>query len=158
MSQEAYWTLFAIDLHRHINKGLTATGLKRDQVFVGDISTQYQTEKTTVDEKVDTYSNVFTRITVNEAFAGIKTSLSFNIPNHKSGKLDVQYLHPHAVVNSSIGLTPTPLLEFNASVGNKDLILGGEVGFDTASASFTKVNAGISFNQPDFSAAVILYV
>ena len=39
-------------------QGLTATGVKRDQVFVGDISTQYKSGSTIVDLKVDTYSNV----------------------------------------------------------------------------------------------------
>ena len=39
-------------------QGLTATGLKRDQIFVGDINTLYKSGKTTVDVKVDTYSNV----------------------------------------------------------------------------------------------------
>jgi hypothetical protein len=32
--------------------------LKRDQIFVGDINTLYKSGKTTVDVKVDTYSNV----------------------------------------------------------------------------------------------------
>jgi len=61
-------------------------------------------------------------------------------------------------MNSNIGLNPTPVLDANASIGNEDVSLGGEVGFDTASASFTKYNAGITFNRPDFSAALILYV
>lgn len=59
-------------------------------------------------------------------------------------------------MNSSIGLNPTPILELSAAIGSKDLSLGGEVGFDTASASFTKYNAGISLNKPDFSAALLL--
>ena len=71
-------------------------------------------------------------------------------------QLDVQYRHPHAVIDSSIGLNPSPQLELSATVGSKDLYLGAEIGFNTASASFTKYNAGVAFNQPDFSAALIL--
>jgi voltage-dependent anion channel protein 2 len=71
-------------------------------------------------------------------------------------QLDVQYLHPHAAIDSSIGLNPNPLLELSAAIGSKDLSLGAEVGFDTASASFTKYNAGIGLNKPDYSAAVLL--
>ncbi|GAB4853577.1 hypothetical protein Ancab_017768 [Ancistrocladus abbreviatus] len=136
--------------------GVTATGWKRDQIFVGDICTQYRNGNTTVDLKIDTDSNLFYRVTQDQVLPGIKTTFSFNIPDHKSGKLDVQYLHDHAAVFSSIGLAPSPLLEFNAAVGNSDLVLGGEVGFDTVSASFTKYNAGISINKPDFSAALIV--
>lgn len=39
-------------------QGLTATGLKRDQIFIGDLNTIYKSGNTTVDVKVDTYSNV----------------------------------------------------------------------------------------------------
>lgn len=70
----------------------------------------------------------------------------------------MHYLHPHAAINSSIGLNPSPLLEVAAAIGSKDIAIGGEVGFDTASSSFTKYNAGISFNNQDFSAALLLYV
>ena len=44
-----------------ILQGLIATGLKKDQIFVGDISTLYKSGNTTVDVKVDTYSNVRNR-------------------------------------------------------------------------------------------------
>lgn len=73
-------------------------------------------------------------------------------------QLELQYLHNHAAINSGIGLNPAPLLEVSAVIGDKTLGLGGEVAFDTASALFTKYNAGISFSKPDFSAALILYV
>ncbi|GKV47045.1 hypothetical protein SLEP1_g53984 [Rubroshorea leprosula] len=136
--------------------GLTATGLKRDQIFFGDINTVYKSGSTTVDVKVDTYSNVSTKVTVNDLFPNSKVACSFKIPDHKSGKLEVHYLHHHAAVDSSIGLNPTPDLELSAAIGSKDLALGGEIGFDTASASFTKYNAGIGFNKPDFSAALFL--
>lgn len=71
-------------------------------------------------------------------------------------QLDLQYLHPHAAIDSSIGLNPSPLLELSATIGSKELVLGGEVGFDTASASFIKYTAGIGLNKPDFSAALLL--
>ncbi|KAK9705829.1 hypothetical protein RND81_07G085200 [Saponaria officinalis] len=136
--------------------GLTATGVTKDQLFIGDISSLYKSGNTTVDLKVNTYSNIFTKVTVEEALPGIKAALSFNIPDHKSGKVDVSYSNYHAAVNSSVGLNPSPLLDFNAAIGNNDISLGGEAAFDTASASFIKYNAGITVNKPDFSAALIL--
>ncbi|BAT76724.1 hypothetical protein LR48_Vigan627s005900 [Vigna angularis] len=147
---------FSLSIPNSTGLGLVATGLKKDQVFVGDISTLYKSGNTTVDVKVDTYSNVSTKVTVNDILHGTKAALSFNIPDHKSGKLDVQYLHPHAAIDSSIGLNPSPLLELSAAIGSKDLCLGAEIGFNTTSASFTKYNAGVTFNKPDFSAALML--
>lgn len=49
---------FISDHWKILSQGLTATGIKKDDIFVGDISTQYQTGNTIVDVKVDTYSNV----------------------------------------------------------------------------------------------------
>ncbi|KAG2333275.1 hypothetical protein Bca52824_004455 [Brassica carinata] len=84
-----------------------------------------------------------------------KAVISFKIPDHKSGKLDVQYVHPHATLNSSIGLNPTPLLDLSATIGSQTVSLGGEVGFDTASSSLTKYNAElVSISQT--SAALML--
>ncbi|KAK9931768.1 hypothetical protein M0R45_019032 [Rubus argutus] len=133
-----------------------ANGLKKDQIFVGDINSLYKSGNVTVDVKVDTYSNVTTKVTKTDLLPNTKVACSFKIPDNKSGKLDVQYLHPHAAIDSSIGLNPTPLLELSATIGSKDLSLGGEIGFDTASSLLTKYNAGISFNKPDFSAALLL--
>lgn len=82
---------------------------------------------------------------------------SYNVSDHAIlPQLDVQYLHPHAAVDSSIGLNPSPLLELSAAIGSKDVCLGAEVGFNTTSASFTKYNAGVAFNKPDFSVALML--
>lgn len=89
----------------------------------------------------------------NNFYLGI---LTLHLTIEMSLQLDVQYRHPHAVFDSSIGLNPSPLLEFAAAVGSKDLYVGAEVGFNTQSASFTKYNAGITFNKPDYSVALIM--
>ncbi|PIA40611.1 hypothetical protein AQUCO_02500371v1 [Aquilegia coerulea] len=59
-------------------------------------------------------------------------------------------------IPGGVGLTPSPLLELAAAIGSKRVSLGGEVGFDTSSVSFTKYNAGMVFNNPDLSAALML--
>ncbi|KZV14833.1 mitochondrial outer membrane protein porin 4-like, partial [Dorcoceras hygrometricum] len=147
---------FILSIPSSTGMGITATGVKKDQIFIGDVSTQYRSGRTTVDLKVDTYSNVFTKVTVDDVLHGTKAAISFNVPDNKSGKLDVHYFHRRAAINSSIGLNPTPLLEVAGAVGSKDIAIGGEISFDTASSTFTKCNAGISFNKSDFSAAILL--
>lgn len=51
-----------VQIHFYIWQGLTATGFKRDQYFVGDINSLYKSGNVTVDVKVDTYSNVSSRV------------------------------------------------------------------------------------------------
>ncbi|XP_047306870.1 mitochondrial outer membrane protein porin 4 [Impatiens glandulifera] len=136
--------------------GLTATGVKRDHLFVGDLNAQYKSGNTIVDLKFDTFSKISTKVTVDGIFPTTKAALSFSIPDHKSGKLDVQYSHNHATINSSIGLNPNPRLELSTALGNKDIVLGGEIGFETHSASFTKCNAGIGIKRTDFIVSILL--
>jgi len=50
-----YLIKYIIKLHV---QGFTATGLKKDEIFNGDISTLYRSKNTVVDVKVDTYSIV----------------------------------------------------------------------------------------------------
>uniref|UniRef100_A0A0E0CUW9 Uncharacterized protein n=1 Tax=Oryza meridionalis TaxID=40149 RepID=A0A0E0CUW9_9ORYZ len=138
------------------SSGLTATGVKIDELFIGDIQTQHKSGKTTVDVKIDSESRVSTTVTVDEALTGLKSSFSFRVPDQKSGKLDLQYLHDCFALNSTIGLTSTPLIELAATIGTNELSAGAEVGFDSTSASVTKYNSGICYNKHDFSAAVLL--
>ncbi|CAI9761081.1 unnamed protein product [Fraxinus pennsylvanica] len=147
---------FSLTIPSSTGMGLTAIGVKKDNIFVGDISSQYKSGNTAVDVKVDTYSNVITKVTITDLLPSTKAAVSFSIPDQKSGKLVVDYARDGSAINSSIGLNPTPLLELAAAIGFSDVAFGGEIGFDTASSSFTKYNAGISFNKPDFSAALIL--
>ncbi|KAH7414959.1 hypothetical protein KP509_14G020600 [Ceratopteris richardii] len=69
---------------------------------------------------------------------------------------ELQYKHEYAGVSANVGLIPTPLTEFSAVVGNKEVAFGGEVGFDTATGNLTKYNAGLSFTKPDFTASLFL--
>ena len=71
-------------------------------------------------------------------------------------QLDVQYRHPGVYIDASIGLKRSPILNLKAVVDYKDVGLGAEVGFDAASASFTKYTAAIGL--PKFGAALLLYV
>ncbi|XP_006649363.1 mitochondrial outer membrane protein porin 6 [Oryza brachyantha] len=147
---------FSLTTTSNSGLGLTATGVKIDELFIGDIQTQHKSGKTTVDVKIDSDSRVSSTVTVDEALTGLKTSFSFRVPDQKSGKLDLQYLHDRCALNSTIGLTSTPLVELAATFGTNELSVGAEVGFDSASASFTKYNSGICYNKHDFSAALLL--
>ncbi|KAG8073376.1 hypothetical protein GUJ93_ZPchr0006g46224 [Zizania palustris] len=137
--------------------GLTATGVKIDELFIGDIQTQHKSGKTTIDVKIDSDSKVSTTVTVDEALTGLKTSFSFRVPDKNLGRLiDLQYLHDRIALNSTIGLTSAPLVELAATIGTNELSVGAEVGFDSTSASVTKYNSVIGYNKHDFSAALLL--
>ncbi|KAF3514496.1 hypothetical protein F2Q69_00001079, partial [Brassica cretica] len=64
-----------------------ATGLQKDDLFFGDISTLYKGQNTIVDLKIDSNSSVSTKVTVKNLMPSAKAVISFKIPDHKSGKV-----------------------------------------------------------------------
>ncbi|XP_037437110.1 mitochondrial outer membrane protein porin 6-like [Triticum dicoccoides] len=134
--------------------GITASGVKFDELFIGDIRVQHKSGRNTVDVTIDCDSKVSTAVTFDEVVPGLKTSFGFKVPDQKSGKLDLQYLHDRFTLNSTIGLTSAPVIELATTIGTNELAVGAEVGFDSTSASVTKYNSGVSYTKDDFSAAL----
>uniref|UniRef100_A0A0E0C761 Uncharacterized protein n=1 Tax=Oryza meridionalis TaxID=40149 RepID=A0A0E0C761_9ORYZ len=76
--------------------------------------------------------------------------------NNVSVDAEVQYLHPHAGLNASVGLNANPLVSFSGVFGTGAFAVGTDVAFDTATGDFTKYNAGLSHTTPDLTAALLL--
>lgn len=98
---------------------LTSTGVNKGGLFCGDINTQYKYQSSIIDVKVDTNSNISTKIAIDEIMPHTKTIVSFKFPDEKSGKLDMQFLHEHVGITSSIGLTPKPVIDFSWAIGSE---------------------------------------
>lgn len=128
---------------------ITSTGITRNGLFLGDVSTKLVNKNITTDIKVDTSSNVLATVTIDEPAPGLKAILSCIVPVEKSGKAELQYLHDYAGISTSIGLSASPTVNFSGVFGTNLVALGTDVAFDTASGKFTKVNAGLSFTYSD---------
>ncbi|KAG8384735.1 hypothetical protein BUALT_Bualt04G0149400 [Buddleja alternifolia] len=135
---------------------LTSTGTKKGELFLADVNTQLKNKNITTDIKVDTSSNLFTTVTIDEPAPGLKTILSFRVPDQRSGKLELQYLHDYAGITSSVGLTANPIVNFSGVLGNNAVAVGSDVSFDTKLGAFTKYNFGASFTNADLIAALTL--
>ncbi|KAJ0098473.1 hypothetical protein Patl1_22127 [Pistacia atlantica] len=147
---------FTVTTYSPTGVAITSSGTKKGELFLADVNTQLKNKNVTADIKVDTSSNLFTTITVDEPAPGLKTILSFKVPDQRSGKIELQYLHDYAGVSTSIGLTANPIVNFSGVVGTNVLSLGTDVSFDSKSGDFTKCNAGLSFCNADLIAALTL--
>ncbi|KAL7613098.1 hypothetical protein Lser_V15G07702 [Lactuca serriola] len=147
---------FTITTYSPTGVAITSSGTKKGEIFLADVSTQLKRNNITADVKVDTNSNLSTTITVDEAAPGLKTILSFKVPDQRSGKLELQYLHDYAGICTSVGLTANPIVNFSGVVGTNVGSIGTDVSFDTKTGNFTKYNAGISFSNADLIAALTL--
>ncbi|XP_027350482.1 outer plastidial membrane protein porin-like isoform X2 [Abrus precatorius] len=145
---------FTITTYSPTGVAITSSGTRKGELFVGDVNTQLKNKNITTDIKVDTDSNLFTTITVNEAAPGLKTIFSFKVPDQRSGKVEIQYLHDYAGISTSIGLTANPIVNFSGVIGTNVVALGADLSFDTKSGELTKSNAGLSFTKDDLIASL----
>jgi voltage-dependent anion channel protein 2 len=147
---------FTVTTYSPTGVAITAAGTKKGELFLADINTQVKQKNVTTDIKVDTDSNLLTTITIDEPAPGLKTILSFKVPDQRTGKLELQYLHDYAGICTSVGLTANPIVNFSGVVGTNVASLGSDVSFDTKTGNFTKVNAGFNFCNADLIAALTL--
>ncbi|KAA0053740.1 hypothetical protein IC582_008873 [Cucumis melo] len=147
---------FTITTYSPTGVAITSSGTKKGDLFLADVNTQLKNKNITTDIKVDTSSNLVTTITVDEPAPGLKAIFSFKVPDQRSGKVELQYLHDYAGISTSIGLTANPIVNFSGVVGSNLLALGTDLSFDTKTGNFTKVNAGLSFANADLIASLTL--
>ncbi|XP_008786741.1 mitochondrial outer membrane protein porin 1-like [Phoenix dactylifera] len=134
---------------------ITASGTKKNELIFGEIQSQLKNKNITVDVKANSDSNLSTTVTVDElATPGLKTIFSFVVPDQRSGKVELQYLHDHGGVNASIGLTANPIVNLSGVVGTDAVAVGADVSFDTANGDFIKCNAGLSITNADLIASL----
>ncbi|XP_057521857.1 mitochondrial outer membrane protein porin of 34 kDa-like [Amaranthus tricolor] len=147
---------FSITTYSPTGVAITSSGTKKGDLFLADVTTQLKKNNVTTDIKVDTNSNLLTTISVVEAAPGLKTILSFRVPDQRSGKLELQYLHDYVGICTSVGLTANPIVNFSGVIGTNVLALGTDVTFDSKAGNFTKCNAGLSFSNADLVAALTI--
>ncbi|KAK8631540.1 hypothetical protein V6N13_028323 [Hibiscus sabdariffa] len=95
---------------------ISSVGTKKGDLFLADVNTQLKNKNVTTDIKVDTYSNAI---------------FNFRVPDQRSGKVELQYLHEYAGISSSIGLTANPIVNLSGVIGTNVLALGTDLSFDT---------------------------
>ncbi|XP_042391042.1 mitochondrial outer membrane protein porin of 36 kDa-like [Zingiber officinale] len=148
---------FTVTTYTSNGVAITASGTRKNDLLSGEIHSQIKNKNIIFDVKTNSNSNVTTTITVDEvATPGLKAIFSYVLPDQKSGKVEVQYLHDYAGVNASIGLTTNPVINLSGVIGSKTFAVGSDVAFDTASGNFTKCNAGLSITNQDLIAALTL--
>ncbi|CAL0317208.1 unnamed protein product [Lupinus luteus] len=145
---------FTITTYSPTGVAITSSGTKKGDIFVADVNTQLKNKNITTDIKVDTSSNLFTNITINEPAPGLKAIFNFKVPDQRSGKVELQYVHEYAGISTSVGLTANPVVNFAGVVGTNAIALGADLSFDTKAGELTKLNAGLNFTKDDLVASL----
>ncbi|KAJ0551158.1 putative Porin domain superfamily, eukaryotic porin/Tom40 [Helianthus annuus] len=147
---------FTITTYSPTGVAITSSGTKKGELFLGDVNTQLKRNNITTDINVDTNSNLFTAITIDEPVPGLKTIISFKVPDQSSGKVELQYLHDYAGICASVGGCANPIVSFSGVVGTNSGSIGADVSFDTKTGNFIKYNAGLSLSNADLIASLTM--
>ncbi|WJX15968.1 hypothetical protein P8452_06055 [Trifolium repens] len=135
---------------------LNSTLLKSRGLSSGDVVAQIKHNNKTIHFKVDTESSVLTTFTVTDFVPSAKVLASIRLPDYKSGKVEVQYLHDHAGFTTAFDLNRKPAIDFSATIGTPGIAFGAETSYSTSVGKFTKYNAGVCLKLPSSIASVIL--
>ncbi|CAK9226889.1 unnamed protein product [Sphagnum troendelagicum] len=157
MKDYMYDQKFTITTNTNLGLGFSTTGTKAGERMVGDITTSFTHQNISTNVKIDTKSNVFTNVTIDDFAPGAKSIFSFSIPDHKYGKLEFLYDQEFGSVTCKVGLSQFPIVEASGTIGKDGLALGGEMAFDPELGRFTKYNAAIGIAKKDFNASLILF-
>lgn len=71
-------------------------------------------------------------------------------------QLSVDYSVPHVTLKTTVGLTQNPRVVVAATTGQRGVVAGAEVTYDTGKGNITAWNAGAAYNAADFQAGVLL--
>ncbi|KAG5535504.1 hypothetical protein RHGRI_023317 [Rhododendron griersonianum] len=147
---------FSVSTYSDTGVAITSTAVKKGGLSAGDVATQYKYNNTVLDVKFDTESNILTTLTVTDIIPSTKAIASFKLPDYNSGKLEVQYYHYHGTFTTAAALNQSPVVDISATIGTPTIAFGAEAGYETTSGKFSKYTAGVSVNQPDSCASIIL--
>ncbi|KAK4477444.1 hypothetical protein RD792_016667 [Penstemon davidsonii] len=147
---------FSVSTYSESGVALTTSTVKKGGYSSGDVAAQYAYKNTFADVKVDTESNISAILSVADIVPSSKTIATLKFPNYESGKVEVQYFHPHASLSAAVGLSQAPPVDFSVTLGTPTFALGAEAGYETTSGKLTKYTAGITITKPESCASVIL--
>ncbi|GFP78902.1 mitochondrial outer membrane protein porin 2 [Phtheirospermum japonicum] len=145
---------FSVSTYSESGVALTTSTVKKGGYSSGDVAAQYLYKNTFVDVKVDTDSNISTILAFADIVPSSKTIATLKYPNYESGKLELQYFHPHASLSAAVGLNQAPPIDFSFTLGTPTFALGAEAGYETSSGDTIKASYIHFLDQLKRSAAV----
>ncbi|XP_075481895.1 mitochondrial outer membrane protein porin 2-like [Primulina tabacum] len=147
---------FSVSTCTESGVALTTSTVNKGGSSSGDVAAQYNYKNIFADIRVDTESNIAATLTFSDIVPSSRTIATLNYPNYESGKLEIQYFHPHASLTAVVGMNQTPPIDVSLNLGTPMVALGAEAGYDTASGKLIKYTAGISLTKLDSCASILL--
>ena len=146
-----------VTLNTRTADGVALTfGAKRNDKADLSVKTAYGGKGYSLDATFNTTDKVAVNAALTSLAPGLKVSTSITLPDLASGKATVDYAFPYLTLKSSVGLNSAPAVDLAAATGYKNLVLGGEAGYDTAKSAITKWNVGVGYHAADSQLAALL--
>jgi voltage-dependent anion channel protein 2 len=134
---------------------LTFTAKKTDKTDLA-VKTAYNTKHYALDAVFNTSDKVAVNSSLMNLAPGLKVSTSITLPDLSSGKATVDYAFPYLNLKSTVGLNSAPAIDVSAATAYKNMLLGGEAGYDTAKSALTKWNVAVGYHAADSQLAAFV--
>ncbi|CAI6003446.1 unnamed protein product [Closterium sp. NIES-65] len=138
-----------------MQKFQTASVKKGDEVSC-DVKTEVEIGNVEAEFKLDTKSKLYFKAVYEDLAPGLKLALTGIVPDSKATKAELTYKQELLHVNATVGLVTQPVFEGALAVGTKGVVVGAELGYDTATNSATKYNLGVAYSESDFAASLLI--
>ncbi|CAI5956033.1 unnamed protein product [Closterium sp. NIES-64] len=148
----------SINISTKTDSGLkfqTASVKKGDEVSC-DVKTEVEIGNVEAEFKLDTKSKLYFKAVYEDLAPGLKLALTGIVPDSKATKAELTYKQELLHVNATVGLVTQPVFEGALAVGTKGVVVGAELGYDTATNSATKYNLGVAYSESDFAASLLI--
>lgn len=134
----------------------TTTAVQKGDRVDASLKAAYSTKAYSVDATYNPNNKISVNGSLADVAPGVKLTAAVVLPDTASAKAGVEYANPYVNLKATVGLTSTPLLEASAASGYKNIIVGGEAGYDSAKSILTKYNIGVGYHAPDYQVAAFL--
>ncbi|TYI09586.1 hypothetical protein ES332_A09G083500v1 [Gossypium tomentosum] len=119
---------------------ITSARTKKGDIFLADVNTQLNFRNVTIVIKVDTSSNLFTTITVDEPAPVLNAIFGFKVPDQRSDKGDAVNTSYYHIVNSSTNTAVGAKVTHSFSTNVNIITVGTQHALDPLTTIKARVN------------------
>lgn len=136
--------------------GLTFAAVRKGDKAELSLKSDYIYKNYSLSAVFNTSDKVALSVAANDIAPGVKATLSAILPDASSGRLTLDYANSHVNLRANSSLTSSPRVGLMGTTIWKGLLLGGEVGYDTAKSAVSSYGAAVSYTALDSQFALAL--
>ncbi|KAG2489348.1 hypothetical protein HYH03_012178 [Edaphochlamys debaryana] len=132
---------------------LTLKAAQKGEKLDGSLKAAYSSGRVAVDATAPTDGKISINASLSGVGPGVKVTASATLPDPaSSAKLTAEYSTDTLAAKAIVSLSATPVVELALGTAVSGILLGGEAGYDSATAALTKYTITAGLHAADYQA------